>query len=138
MGTVLGREMGKSLRDSNFNDVDLIAPVPLHSQKFRKRGYNQSEWIANGVAEIIVKPLDAKTLERRVITDTQTNKKRYDRWENVHSGFVLTSPDRFAGKHILLIDDVVTTGATLEACVHAVLTAPDTKVSVATLAWASS
>jgi len=138
MGTVLGREMGKSLRDSNFNDVDLIAPVPLHPQKFRKRGYNQSEWIANGVAEIIVKPLDTKTLERRVFTDTQTHKKRYDRWENVNSGFVLTASERFAGKHILLIDDVITTGATLEACIHAVLSAPETKVSVATLAWAST
>ena len=137
MGRVLGREIGKSLRDSCFNDVDLIAPVPLHQQKYRKRGYNQSEWIAFGVAETLNKPLDAQTLVRRVFTATQTRKKRFERWVNVDSGFGLTTPDSFTGKHILLIDDVITTGATLEACIHAVLSANEAKVSVATLAWAS-
>ena len=138
MGTVLGREMGKSLRDSIFNEVDLIAPVPLHPQKLRKRGYNQSEWIARGVAEMLDKPMDVQTVERRIFTATQTRKKRFDRWENVDSGFVLTAPDNFTGKHVLLIDDVLTTGATLEACIHAVLSAPGAKVSVATLAFTST
>jgi ComF family protein len=137
MGTVLGREMGKSLRDSSFIEVDLIAPVPLHPQKYRKRGYNQSEWIARGIAEMLEKPMDVQTLVRRIFTTTQTRKKRYDRWENVDSGFGLTNPDSFTGRHILLIDDVITTGATLEACIHAVLSAPGTKVSVATLAFTS-
>jgi len=138
MGTVLGREMGKSLRDSIFNGVDLIAPVPLHAQKLRKRGYNQSEWIARGVAEMMNKPLDVTTLVRRIFTATQTRKKRFDRWENVNSGFGLVTPDSFFGRHVLLIDDVITTGATLEACIHAVLSAPGTKVSVVALAFASS
>ena len=138
MGTVLGREMGKSLCESSFADIDLIVPVPLHPQKFRKRGYNQSEWIARGVAEVLDKPVDVETVERHFFTDTQTRKKRFDRWENVDSGFRLVRPETFAGRHILLIDDVITTGATLEACIHAVLSAPECKVSVATLAFASA
>jgi ComF family protein len=138
MGTMLGREMGKHLRDSCFSDVDLIAPVPLHPHKFRKRGYNQSEWIARGVAEVLNKPLDIHTLVRRFFTASQTRKKRFDRWENVDSGFGLVTPDSFAGRHILLIDDVITSGATLEACVHAVLSTPGTKASVATLAFTST
>ena len=138
MGAVLGRQMGSPLRDSSFSNIDVIAPVPLHLKKFRARGYNQSEWIAKGVAEILDKPVDVHTLVRRFLTDSQTRKKRFDRWENVNSGFGLTNSENFTGRHILLIDDVVTTGATLEACIHAVLSAPQTKVSVAALAFTSS
>ena len=138
MGVVLGREMGKSLRDSNFNKIDIIVPVPLHQQKLRKRGYNQSEWIARGVSEALGKPMDAQTLVRRLFTDSQTRKKNYDRWENVNHGFELTDSNSFAGKHILIIDDVITTGATLEACINAVLSVPGAKTSVATLAFASA
>ena len=138
IGIMLGREMGKSLVGGKFSEIDIIAPVPIHLQKLRKRGYNQSEWIARGVAEAINKPIDSQTLVRRFYTDSQTRKKRFDRWENVDSGFAITNPDAFAGRHILLIDDVITTGATLEACIHATLTAPDTKVSVASLSFASS
>ena len=138
MGTALGREMGNFLCDSSFNAIDLIAPVPLHPQKFRKRGYNQSEWIARGIAESMNKPMDARNLARRIFTDTQTRKKRFDRWENVDSGFDLVDTETFAGRHVLLIDDVITTGATLEACIHAVLSAAGTKVSVATLAYAAA
>jgi len=137
MGTVLGREMGKYLYNSKFIDIDIVAPVPLHQQKRRKRGYNQSEWIARGVAEVLGKPMDALTLERRFFTSSQTRKKRFDRWENVDAGFLLTHKETFAGRHILLVDDVLTTGATLEACIHAVLTAPGTKASVAALAFTS-
>ena len=138
MGTVLGREMGKLLRNSDFDRIDVVVPVPLHPKKFRKRGYNQSEWIARGIAEGMNKPVDIQTLVRRFFTETQTRKKRFDRWENVDTGFALTNPDNFAGRHILLIDDVITTGATLEACINAALSAPESKVSVATLAFASA
>jgi len=138
MGTMLGREMGKHLRNSKFVDIDLIAPVPLHPQKFRKRGYNQSEWIARGVAEVIEKPLVVHTLERHIFSTSQTRKKRFDRWGSVDSSFRLVDPEIFSGRHILLIDDVITTGATLEACIHAILSAPESKVSVATLAFASA
>jgi len=138
MGVVLGHEMGKSLRDSSFSKVDVVVPVPLHPKKLRTRGYNQAEWIARGVAKALNKPMDAQTLVRCYLTDSQTRKKKYDRWENVNCGFELTNFDSFAGKHVLIIDDVVTTGATLEACIHAVLSAPETKSSVATLAFASA
>jgi len=138
MGVVLGHEMGKTLRDSSFSEIDLIVPVPLHPKKLRKRGYNQSEWIARGVAEALGKPIDAQTLVRRFFTDSQTRKKNYDRWENVGYGFELANTDAFTGRHILIIDDVITTGATLEACIHAILSAPETKTSVATLAFASA
>ena len=138
MGAMLGYEMGKSLCNTCFCEVDLIVPVPLHPQKLRKRGYNQSEWIARGVSETLDKQIDTQTLVRRFFTTSQTRKKRFDRWENVDSGFGLTNPDTFAGRHILLIDDVLTTGATLEACVHAVLSVPGAKTSVATLAFAST
>ena len=138
IGAMLGQETGKSLRDTCFAEVDLLVPVPLHPQKLQKRGYNQSEWIARGMAGALDKPVDTQTLFRRFYTTTQTRKKRFDRWENVDSGFGLANPDVFARRHILLIDDVITTGATLEACIHAVLAAPGTKVSIATLAFASS
>ena len=137
IGAMLGKETGKSLRDTSFSKTDLIVPVPLHPQKLLKRGYNQSEWIARGIADTLDKPMDVQTLVRHVSTTSQTRKKRFERWENVDSGFGLTNPDVFSGQHILLIDDVITTGATLEACIHAVLSAPETKVSVATLAYAS-
>ena len=138
MGMMLGKETGKILCDTCFSEIDLIVPVPLHPKKLRKRGYNQSEWIARGVADVLDKPMDVQTLMRRFLTTSQTRKKRFDRWENVNSGFGLTNSDTFAGRHILLIDDVITTGATLEACIHAVLTAPESRVSVATLAFASA
>ncbi|MDR1672490.1 MAG: ComF family protein [Bacteroidales bacterium] len=138
IGEFLGREMGKNLRASAFAEVDMVVPVPLHPEKFRKRGYNQSEWIAAGVCKEIDKPLDTRTLVRRHAADSQTRRKRYERWENVMAGFGLTVPDALSGKHVLLIDDVITTGATLEACIHALQYTADTKVSVATLAIASS
>jgi ComF family protein len=138
MGAFLGNELGKMLRDLHFGDIDIVAPVPLHPKKLRKRGYNQSEWIARGVAEALNKPIDTLTLTRREFSTSQTRKKRFDRWENVDSVFALTCVDAFAGKHILLIDDVITTGATLEACVRAVLTAPAAKASAAALAFATA
>ncbi len=136
MGRMLGKETGKRLRNSRFGEIDLIVPVPLHPKKLRKRGYNQSEWIAMGIAEAMQRPTDTRTLVRRSAAGSQTRKRRFDRWENVDSGFGLTDSTVFAGKHILLVDDVITTGATLEACIRAVRTSPDAKVSVVTLAVA--
>lgn len=133
MGKIFGAELKES---SRFNEVDLIIPVPLHWKKQKKRGYNQSEFIASGIAESMGKLLDTSILYRAVETETQTRKSRYERWENVENIFRLRSADKITGKHILLVDDVITTGATLESCASTLLKENNTKVSVATLAMA--
>lgn len=137
----LGFEIGKHfahdlLQSSAFATVDLICPVPLHPSKERKRGYNQSWWIASGIASQMQKELSDTDLKRITATETQTRKSRFARWQNVEGIFHLANPEKFAGKHILLVDDVVTTGATLEACVQEIHAKIDVKVSVATLATA--
>jgi len=136
IGYVLGKSFGNQLRNSVFNQVDIIIPVPLHKSKLKKRGYNQSEWIAKGLSETIKKPLDIKSFIRSVATETQTRKSRFERWKNVEKIFKVTNENALKGYHILLVDDVVTTGSTLEACANAILEIKDTKVSIATLAVA--
>ncbi len=137
----LGEEMGKCfgidlLQSPEFSSVDVICPVPLHPQKEKKRGYNQSWWIASGIARQMQKELSYGNLKRVVATETQTRKSRFERWQNVEGIFELSDPEAFSGKHILLVDDVVTTGATLEACAQTILLASNARVSVATLATA--
>ena len=137
IGLILGRQMGVKLQGTGFEEVDVIVPVPLHPAKFRKRGYNQSEWIARGIAQSLDKPVNTDTLIRLQQTGSQTRKKRFERWENVHSGFGIVN-EALSGKHVLLVDDVLTTGATLEACIHTVCRLPGTMVSIATLAYATN
>lgn len=137
----LGAEIGKHfgidlLQSDDFASIDLICPVPLHPQKEKKRGYNQSWWIAYGIAEQMKKPLSDDNLKRVTATETQTRKTRFERWQNVEGIFELSDPEAFSGKHILLVDDVVTTGSTLEACAQAILSKTDARVSIATLATA--
>lgn len=137
----LGHEVGlrygyKLSESSEFQSVDVVVPVPLHKKKLRKRGYNQSEWIARGLSESMDKPVSSDNLFRKTHTSTQTQKNRIERWENVKDVFGVRQPGEFSGKHILLIDDVVTTGATLEACAAQLLTIENVKVSIATLAYA--
>ena len=136
IGYVLGKSFGNQLRNSVFNQIDVIIPVPLHKSKLKKRGYNQSEWIAKGLSESLHKPLDVKSFIRSVATETQTRKSRFERWRNVENIFKITKENNLRGKHVLLVDDVVTTGSTLEACANAILKIKDTKVSIATLAVA--
>ena len=137
LGFEAGRKFGFALLNSiQFRDVDLIVPVPLHLRKKKKRGFNQSEFIANGLSQVLQKPVSVGNLYRAVHTSTQTKKNRFERWQNVDGIFGLKKPDEFTGKHILLIDDVVTTGATLEACTVQLLKAENAKVSIATLAFA--
>jgi ComF family protein len=136
IGFVLGKYFGTSIKDSNFNKIDIIIPVPLHKSKLKKRGYNQSEWIAKGMSESLSKPIDSNTLIRKIATETQTRKSRFERWKNVDNIFGIQNADHIKGKHILLVDDVVTTGSTLEACANAILEIENTKVSIATLAVA--
>lgn len=136
LGVELGRWFGHELLQTDFSTVDCIIPVPLHPKKLQKRGYNQSELLAKGISETMNKPLDIKLLKRIIANPTQTRKGRYERWTNVDGIFELTNPENAQNKHILLVDDVVTTGSTLEACVAAILKAPGAKVSIAVLAMA--
>jgi len=136
IGYVLGKSFGSQLRESHFNTIDVIVPVPLHKTKLKKRGYNQSEWFGMGLAEALEKPIDTKNFMRSIATETQTRKSRFERWKNVEDIFTVVNPELLMGKHILLVDDVVTTGATLEACAHKLLEIPETKISIATLAVA--
>ena len=137
LGVYMGRQLGTALAESHrFDDVDYLVPVPLHPKKLKKRGYNQSEEIAKGIAQKFDRPVVTDILIRTEFTQTQTKKSRFSRWENVSDKFTLSQTDTFAGKHILLVDDVITTGATLESCARAILQAHDAKVSVAGLAFA--
>ncbi len=135
LGEVLGESFASEISNSNyFNSIDVIVPVPLHKKKKKKRGYNQSEWIAKGMAKILNVPVSSENLVRLKHTNTQTRKSRFERWENVEDIFQVLDPGSLEGKHILLVDDVVTTGSTLEACAFSLLKHKNIKVSIATLA----
>jgi len=137
VGKVLGRMYAADLIKSPlFADVQVLMPVPLHWTKLKKRGFNQSEIIANAMAPGMNLPMETQVLIRRFATDTQTKKSRIKRSENVSGKFALENQERIVGKHILLIDDVITTGATLEECVGLLLTVEGVKVSVASLGFA--
>jgi len=136
-GRYLGELLGFDLRKSDlFKNIDIIIPVPLHPRKLHIRGYNQSDIIADGIGNSMKVEVSASTLIRTVHTETQTKKTRYKRWENVKGKFDIKNPELIEGKHILLIDDVLTTGATLESCAQTLLDVPNLKVSLATLAYA--
>ena len=136
IGFELGRFLGIAIKESPYiKNIDFIVPVPLHPKKMKIRGYNQSTWIAKGIADILKVKIDEKTLIRNTHTKTQTKKNRIERWENVKSVFDIKS-ELFEEKHILLVDDVITTGATIEACINAINDSCNTKITVATLAIA--
>ncbi len=135
LGVFLGRLLGLSLLQSeHYADVGMIIPVPLHPAKLRARGFNQSEVICRGVSEAMNVPCSAGLLVREKETATQTRKERFMRWENVSAGFKTPDPLAVTNKNILLVDDVVTTGATLEACAQTLLHIPGVRIWLATLA----
>ena len=137
IGLFLGEVYGTELNEAPlFNAIDVIIPVPLHRNKKLKRGYNQSELFAEGLAKSMNKQFDHKTLYRAKASETQTKKSRFQRWENVNEIFKLNDVEKLQGKHILLVDDVITTGSTLEACAEVLLQIPDIKISVVTIAYA--
>lgn len=138
IGTEIGRVYGHTLHTSGFTrGIDMIIPVPLHASRLRRRGYNQSELIAGGISLATGLPLALKILTRSSGSATQTKKSRYDRWANVEGIFTVTDNESLKGKHILLVDDVITTGSTIEACVNELVKAEGVKVSVAAIAYAA-
>ena len=136
-GVFLGKLFGADLQKSElFKSVDLVIPVPLHPKKQHKRGFNQSRSIAKGIGETMEIPLVTNKLIRIINTSTQTKKSREGRWDNVKNAFDVKEVSSLENKHILLVDDVLTTGATLEACAQNLLKIQGVKVSIATLAYA--
>lgn len=132
---IMGRLMGRTLTNkAAFNDIDLLIPVPLHPRKVRLRGYNQSLLLCKGIAESFPRPICDNNLVRTRHTDTQTKKTREERLNNMKGVFALRNPSELIGKRILLVDDVITTGATTEACWDALKSVPGITISLAALA----
>jgi len=138
LGMQLGRMMGNAIKSSNrFNSINALVPLPLFLSKEKKRGYNQATVLCEGMAEILSLPVFNNVITRPQHTETQTKKGRIERWKNIEGKFQLIDGETIQNKHLLLVDDVVTTGATLEACGNELLTAENVKLSVATLCVAS-
>lgn len=137
IGTALGRSFAVILREKMwFTDADIIVPVPLHPAKEARRGYNQSDYFAQGLAEVLNIPVRTNWMARVKMTDTQTKRSRYQRAENVDDIFRVRSRSGFAGKNVLLVDDVVTSGATLIAAGSCLREAGVARLYVATMAIA--
>ena len=137
LGLQLGRLMGDQLMQSSRIKPEAIIPLPLYAARQRKRGYNQAELLALGIGESMKIPVLPRVIIRPDYTETQTRKGRIERWRNIEGKFLLTDPAAISGKHILLVDDVITTGATLESCGMELLKADNTRLSIAALCVAS-
>ena len=137
LGLQLGRMMGNSLKRSGRFNADAMIPLPLFPAKEKRRGYNQATVLCDGMAEYLDIPVLKDVILRPQYTETQTKKGRIERWLNVEGKFVLAKPQAINGKHLLLVDDVVTTGATLEACGIELMKAENIRLSLATLCYAS-
>ncbi len=135
VGLEMGRLFGLELRDTPFSYADMIIPVPLHPAKQRKRGYNQSELIAEGVSQVLHIPVRNNLITRKMKTATQTRKNRFDRWLNVKDTFQVQDIAALNNRHILLVDDVITTGATIEACANSIMATCQVSLSVISLAY---
>jgi ComF family protein len=134
MGILLGKMFGEDLLASDFiNNIDIIVPVPLHPKKQRSRGYNQAEIIAHGISEATEIPVISNNFIRVVFNPTQTKRTKTERWENVSGIFKIKDSSLFDGKHILLVDDVITTGSTIEACGNVLQNCDNLKISIATI-----
>ena len=138
LGLQLGRLMGSGFKETNrFNGIDALIPLPLYPKKEKRRGFNQATILCDGISEILNIPVFKNTIIRTQHTDTQTKKGRMERWQNIEGKFELLNPGSIENKHILLVDDVVTTGATLEACGSILMQAENLRLSIATLCFAS-
>jgi ComF family protein len=135
IGIFFGRSMGRFLKQSlRFQNCEIIIPLPLFADREKKRGYNQAMMIATGISQQLKIPVVADAIIRIKKTETQTHKSRIERWENMESTFKIRDPRQIREKHILLVDDVVTTGASLEACSRILLGVPGLRISIACLA----
>lgn len=139
IGVYLGRQLGHELAQvADYNNISAIVPVPLHPKKQQMRGYNQSQAIAEGIAHCTGWRIEPNVLIRNRFTQTQTRKNRDERMINVANAFAIQRGEQLRGHHVLLVDDVITTGATLEHCAQTLLDGcPDIRISIASLAYSS-
>jgi ComF family protein len=138
LGSFLGTTMGQALQQaSRFSGVDCVVPLPLFAKKQEQRGFNQAAVLTASIANQLKVPAIYNNVIRQKFTQTQTKKHRTERWQNVAESFVVANPAQLQNKHVLLVDDVITTGATIEACAQKIASISNTKISVATLAYAS-
>ena len=136
LGYLLGNMMGAALKSSPFfKTVEVLVPLPLHASKEKKRGYNQAMILCKGIAAVMGVSICAQAVVKGSHTETQTHKNRLERWQNMEGRFQVTEPGLLQNKQVLLIDDVMTTGATLEACGQEILQVPGAALSIATLAY---
>lgn len=136
IGEVIGRWYGSNLKQENaFKAIDAVVPIPLHKSKLHQRGYNQVTGFAKEIAKALDVPVTEQALSKNKSSGTQTRKNRQARWEAMRELYVIKEADRIIGKHVLLVDDVVTTGATLEACAAALLKGGANAVSIAAIAY---
>ena len=137
IGETLGEVYGEELQQANYGEkFNVIVPVPLHISRKRKRGYNQSEEFAKGLSKSLKIPFSGDALERIIKTETQTRKTKLKRWQNVSEVFRLKEHDQIVNQHVLLVDDVITTGATIEACAQVLLENGCSAISIASIAYA--
>jgi ComF family protein len=137
LGVVLGNLYGDRLTEGGLrNAFELIIPVPLHAARKRKRGYNQSAKFAEGLSQVLAIPFSDEIMQRKIKTETQTRKSKLNRWQNVSEVFEVKNLEAVRQKNILLVDDVVTTGATLEAAGHCLFQAGCSSLSIACIAEA--
>lgn len=131
IGYFMGKLSGENIKGSEFiRSVDFLVPVPLHPKRQKERGYNQSLKVCEGLSEVTGIPVNSETLIRMVNNPSQTKNSRFDRWTNVEDIFSLSDRDTFSNKHILLIDDVITTGSTIESCAKEILKSEGCKISI--------
>jgi len=138
IGVILGRQFGQRYKGSSvFTNADYIIPIPIHTKRLRTRGYNQSYMFAKGISEVTQIPIKKSVLTKSSAIQTQTKKSRSDRFNNVLTSFTMKNKDSLTGKTILLVDDVVTTGATLEAAISILSQVEDIKIQLGVIALAN-
>jgi len=137
IGQFLGAWLGQELSDTkDYGTIDVVIPVPLHKNKLRKRGYNQVSKFGEEIANALETDFEENVLVKKTATATQVFKKRFARWHDSDENFSLQNADLISGKHILLVDDIITTGATIEACSNILQKAKNVKISIAAMAIA--
>ena len=139
LGRQLGVMMGAHLKESKrFDEIEALVPLPLFENKEYKRGFNQSKILCEGIAEVMNVKIVDDAIIRPMATETQTKKNRVERWKNMEGKFYLQKGNKISQKHVLLVDDVITTGATIESCANTLLEPGDVRVSIASLCFASN